>query len=157
MATLDISAFLVKQVETRATEFGRRVSTTAGTLHTIAEQLRNDASKHAAADLADRGADIIERIGAYFENSDFDALMSDAEDFSRERPWAVASIGIAAGLVASRILKSTAARRHALAESDFPSSTSDDTADSNMDTGTPSTSRTTRRRKRSKKVAADGA
>lgn len=119
MTNQNTSAYLTKQVENRTTDFGRRIRTTAQTLHTIAEQLRGDVNTHAAADFADRGADILERIGSYLENSDLDVLISDAEDFSRERPWAVAATGIATGLLAARLLKSTAARRHMLAESQF--------------------------------------
>ena len=120
MTNQNTSAYLTKQVEKRTTDVGRRICTTAQTLHTIAEQLRGDVNTHAAADFADRGADILERIGSYLENSDLDVLISDAEDFSRERPWAVVTTGIAAGLLAARLLKSTAtSRRHMQAESQF--------------------------------------
>ncbi len=159
MTNQAISAYLTKQVEIRSTDFGRRFRTTAQTLHTIAEQLRNDATTHATADFADRGADIIDRIGSYFENSDVDVLMAGAEDFSRDRPWAVATIGIATGLLASRLLKSTAARRHAIAESDTMTTNPDvgyDAADTDVDTATLPRS-TPRRRKRAKRVTADGA
>ena len=70
MTNQNTSAYLTKQVENRTTDFGRRIRTTAQTLHTIAEQLRGDVNTHAAADFADRGADIFDRIGSYLENSD---------------------------------------------------------------------------------------
>ena len=63
---------------------------------------------------------MVDRVGSYLEQSDFRTLMSDAEEFSRQRPWAVASIGLVGGLMASRLLKSTAARRHALSQPDPP-------------------------------------
>jgi hypothetical protein len=129
MTNENTSAYLTKQVEKRTTDVGRRICTTAQTLHTIAEQLRGDVNTHAAADFADRGADIFDRIGSYLENSALDVLISDAEDFSRERPWAVAATGIAAGLLAARLLKSTAARRHMLAESQFTTTNPADGSD----------------------------
>ncbi len=111
MANQQVTTLLKQQVETRSQGLGQNVRITAKTLHTVAGELRQDAETHGAADMADRGADFIERIGIYLEQSDFDALISDAEEFSRKRPWAVATIGAAAGLVASRLLKSTATRR----------------------------------------------
>jgi hypothetical protein len=114
MANEQITTLLIGQLETRTKSAGRSVRSTANMLRTISGQLRDDDTSKGAAHVTDRGADLIDRAGAYLEQSDFHTLISDAEGFSRERPWAVASLGLVTGLLASRLLKSTAARRHAL-------------------------------------------
>ncbi|GEM_PF-2645850 len=106
--------FLTRQVEQRSADLGRQVLGAADSLHRIAQQLRQDELAHRAADLADGGAAMIERFGRYLQESDFDQLVSDAEEFGRERPLAVAAAGLVAGFVASRMLKASAAQRHTL-------------------------------------------
>jgi ElaB/YqjD/DUF883 family membrane-anchored ribosome-binding protein len=131
MANEQITALLIGQLETRTKTAGRSVRSTANVLRTIASQLREDDTARGAAHFTDRGADLVDRAGAYLEQSDFQTLISDAEDFSRERPWAVASLGLVTGLLASRLLKSTAARRHALVGLDSslaPDGATDDAA-----------------------------
>lgn len=113
MDTTDFSGYVTKQLEARTADSGRRIKTTAETMRTVAEQLRNDSNTAVAADLAERGADLIDRVGSYIEETPLDRMMADAEALSRRQPWIVAGAGIAAGILASRLLKSTAARRHA--------------------------------------------
>jgi hypothetical protein len=81
-------------------------------MRTVADQLRNDPNTAVAADFAERGADVVDRIGAYVEQTPFEQMMADAEQLSRRQPWIVATAGLAAGIMASRLLKSTAARRN---------------------------------------------
>jgi hypothetical protein len=106
--------FFIQQVEQRSTKLGQQVLDTADSLHRIAGQLRQDELASGAADLADSGAEMIERCGRYLEDSDFDQLVSDAEEFSRERPLTMAAAGLVVGLVASRMIKGSAAGRHML-------------------------------------------
>jgi len=110
--------FLKDQVENRTTDFGQRVGTTAQTLRNFAEHLRTQSGSPEGADMVDQGAAAVERVATYFQEGDLEDMVADAESFSRERPWTVASIGAVAGLLAARVLKSTAARRRALAEGD---------------------------------------
>ena len=49
-------------------------------------------------------------------------MLHDAEDFARRRPWAVAGIGLIAGLAASRFLKASSERRYDSRGSGHPSS-----------------------------------
>ena len=109
MNSLEIGSFVSKQIESRSAESGRRMRSTAQTLRTIATELRNDPTTSAAADFADRGAQMVDDIGSYFERSDFNTMIADAQRVSRERPWLVASVGLAAGMLASRLIKATAA------------------------------------------------
>jgi hypothetical protein len=111
MSTTDFQGYLTKQIEARSSDSGRRIRTTAQTIRTVADQLRSDPNTAMAADFAERGADFIDRIGAYIEQTPLDRMMADAELFSRRRPWVVATAGLAAGIMASRVVKSTAARR----------------------------------------------
>jgi hypothetical protein len=80
-------------------------------MRTVADQLRNDPNTAMAADLAERGAEMIDRVGAYVEETPLDQMMADAEELSRRQPWVIATAGLAAGIMVSRLVKSTAARR----------------------------------------------
>ena len=111
MQSVDFSGYITKQIEARSSESGRRIRTTAQTVRTVADQLRNDPNTAMAADLAERGADVIDRVGTYVEQTPLDRMLADAERFSRRQPWIVATAGLVAGIMASRLLKSTAARR----------------------------------------------
>ena len=63
-------------------------------LRQIAGELRNDPKMNAVADVADRGAETVDRI----------------ERLSRERPWVAAGASVAAGIVAARLLKAMSRR-----------------------------------------------
>lgn len=158
MPNEQIPSSIVKQIDMRATELGGRIRTTAQTLHTIAEHLRADANTSAAAGLAERGSALIDNVGTYFENSDFDTFVADAETFSRERPWTIASVGLAAGIVAARILKAAASRRHALTESSFPTAPSPQTLSYDIGSATSTSGARLQpaRRRNSKEVSYDG-
>jgi hypothetical protein len=113
MNNLNFGSYLTKQIESRSAESGRRIRSTAQTLRSVATQLRSDPTTSSAADLAERGAQMVDDIGSYFEQTDFNTMMADAQRFSRQRPWVVATAGLAAGLLASRLVKATAAHRGA--------------------------------------------
>ncbi|HLX26677.1 MAG TPA: hypothetical protein VKR05_06765 [Candidatus Cybelea sp.] len=108
---MDFQGYLTKQFEARSSDSGKRIRSTAETIRSVADQLRSDPNTSMAADFAERGADVIDRIGVYVEQTPLDQMMSDAERFSRQNPWVVATAGLAAGILASRLVKSTAARR----------------------------------------------
>ena len=116
MNGIDISGYVSKQIESRFAESGRRIRTTAQTLRTVAQELRDDPTTSAGADFAERGADFIDRVGSYFEETDLETMMGDAEAFSLRQPLIVAAAGITAGILASRLLKATASRRSRLSE-----------------------------------------
>jgi hypothetical protein len=65
----------------------------------------------------------VEDFGSYLQRASGDRLLHDAEEFARRRPWAVAGIGVVAGLAASRFLKASSERRYGSRASGYPSST----------------------------------
>ncbi|MBV9720127.1 MAG: hypothetical protein JOZ77_12480 [Candidatus Eremiobacteraeota bacterium] len=111
MSTTDFSSYVTEQIESRSADSGRRIRTTAQTIRTVADQLRNDPTTAMAADFAERGADVVDRVGSYIEGTPLKQMVADAEQFSRQQPLAVVGAGLAVGILASRLLKSTAARR----------------------------------------------
>jgi hypothetical protein len=113
-------SFLSAQLDERTTQLGTSITSTAVDLRRIAGELRGSEAVSGAADVADRGADLIERIGTYLCDADGDRLVADAEDFARARPWATAIAALTAGFAASRVLKVSSAERYRSAASDGP-------------------------------------
>ncbi len=99
------------QADRRSTEAGEQLSSQAGDIRTVAQQLREQ-GKDKPAQIAEQAAQRTEQIGSYLKQSDADRILSDAEDFARRRPWAVVAGGIALGLAASRFLKASSAGRY---------------------------------------------
>ncbi len=93
-----------QEVDTRSTQAADQAQTLADAVRTTGEQLRGE-GKEQPAKLAEQGAERTERLAQYLRESDADRIIRDAEEFGRRRPWAVATIGLALGLVAARFLK----------------------------------------------------
>jgi hypothetical protein len=105
-------SFISAQLDERSTQLGTTVSATAGDLHRIADELRAGETVSGSADFAERGADFVDRIGTYLTAADGERLIHDAENFARQRPWAVATAALVAGFAASRILKASSKERY---------------------------------------------
>jgi ElaB/YqjD/DUF883 family membrane-anchored ribosome-binding protein len=101
-----------EQLDRRSTQWGESVSGTAGDVRSISDELRKQ-GKEGPAKAADKAAEQAERIGAYLKEKDADALLHDVEDFGRQRPWAVAGIGLLVGIAAARLLKASSSARYA--------------------------------------------
>jgi hypothetical protein len=99
-----------EQIDTRSTQAGERIGSTAEDLRTIAGELRNQ-DKQMPADLAEQLADRVERVGAYLKDADADRMLSDVERLARRQPWAFAAGGLVLGLIASRFVKASSSRR----------------------------------------------
>jgi hypothetical protein len=99
------------QLDQRSTQAGEQVSSTAGDIRTVADQLREQ-GKDQPAKLAHQAADRVERVGGYLERADGEQLLHDLEDIGRRQPWAVMAGGLAAGFLASRFLKASSSRRY---------------------------------------------
>jgi hypothetical protein len=99
------------QVDERSTQVGQQVSTQAGDLRTVADQLREQ-GKDAPARMVEQVADRAERAGSWLTESDADRILGDVEDFARSKPWAVAAGGLVLGFAASRVLKASSSRRY---------------------------------------------
>ncbi|HEU4463287.1 MAG TPA: hypothetical protein VFR75_11915 [Solirubrobacterales bacterium] len=102
---------LRRQLDERSTQAGERVTTTAQDLRSVGEELRKQ-GKDAPARFADRAAEQTERVGAYLKDSGPDRMLEDAEDFGRQRPWAVLAGGLAVGVIAARFLKASSGSRY---------------------------------------------
>jgi hypothetical protein len=100
-----------EQVDQRSTEAGKQVSTTAGDLRSVSDELRKQ-GKDTPARLAEQAAERTERLGGYLTESDADRILGDVEDFARKQPWAVVAGGLALGFAASRILKASSSQRY---------------------------------------------
>lgn len=98
------------QVDERSTQAGERVGTTAQDIRSVSEELRRQ-GKDQPARLAEQAAERAESLGDYLKRSDGDTILSDVEDFGRQRPWAVIAGGLALGFAASRFLKASSERR----------------------------------------------
>ena len=102
---------LREQVDQRSTEAGQRVSSTAGDVRSVGEELRRQ-GKEQPAKLADQAAERAERVGRYLTESDADRILRDVEDFGRRQPWAVVAGGLALGFLGSRFLKASSRQRY---------------------------------------------
>ncbi len=105
-------SFISAQLDDRSTQIGTTVSATAGDLRRIADELRTNETVPGSADLAERGATFIDRIGTYLTDADGEQLIADAENFARQRPWVVAGAALVAGFAASRVLKASSIQRY---------------------------------------------
>jgi hypothetical protein len=102
---------LKSQIDTRTTQAGEQVSSTARAFRKAGDQLRQEGNDR-AAELIDAVADRSERLGAYLSRTDGDGLLNDVEDFARRQPWLVAGAGALAGFMASRFVKATSGNRY---------------------------------------------
>jgi hypothetical protein len=101
-----------EQVDQRSTQLGEQIDQHASDLRSVGEALR-DQGNDRPAQATDRLADYAERAGSYLQAKDADSLLSDAEEFGRQKPAAVAAGALALGFVAARFLKASSSRRYA--------------------------------------------
>jgi gas vesicle protein len=99
------------EIDRRSTEAGEQVSSTAGDLRSVSEQLREQ-GKDTPAKLADQAADRVEQVGGYLKDADSDRILSDVEDLARRQPWLVVAGGVALGFAAARFLKASSSQRY---------------------------------------------
>ncbi|HKF82789.1 MAG TPA: hypothetical protein VKB23_07505 [Solirubrobacterales bacterium] len=99
------------QIDDRSTQVGERVTSTAGDLRSVGEELRKQ-GKATPAKLADRAAEETEKVGSYLKDNGPDKMLEDVEDLGRQRPWAVLAGGVAVGVLAARFLKASSRGRY---------------------------------------------
>jgi ElaB/YqjD/DUF883 family membrane-anchored ribosome-binding protein len=102
---------LREQIDQRSTQAAEQINTQASDLRSVSDALRKE-GKDGPADAADRFAGYAEKVGGYLHEKDSHALLADAEDFGRQRPWAAVGGGLVLGLAASRFLKASSGRRY---------------------------------------------
>ena len=102
---------LSEQLDQRTTDAGSQARSVAQALRGSTDRLREDGNTQ-AADVANRAADQIERVGSYFEQKSGDEILRDVENFARRRPWMVAGATLLVGIAASRFLKASSEKRY---------------------------------------------
>ena len=102
---------LAAEVDQRSSQAGDSLQSTAGDTRSVAEELRKQ-GKDKPAQLAERTAEQVDRIGGYLQASDGERILRDVEAFGRRNPWAVATGGLVFGFAASRFLKASSSRRY---------------------------------------------
>jgi hypothetical protein len=100
-----------QQIDDRSTQAGERVTSTAGDLRSVGEELRKQ-GKETPAKLADRAAEETEKVGSYLKENGPDRMLEDVEELGRQRPWAVLAGGVAVGVLAARFLKASSRSRY---------------------------------------------
>ena len=107
-------SMLHRQVDARSTMVGEQAQGLAQSLRDSAQQLRTDGDPQKAryAQVADQGADRLERVGVYLSEADADELLSRAESLARRQPWLVAGAGLLVGIAAGRLMKASSGQRY---------------------------------------------
>jgi uncharacterized membrane protein YccC len=102
---------LREQIDTRSTQTGEQMTSTASALRKTAQQLRTD-QREPQAKILDQIADRTERFGRYLTETDGDRLLRDVERIARRRPWLIAGGGTVLGFLAARFTKASSSRRY---------------------------------------------
>jgi ElaB/YqjD/DUF883 family membrane-anchored ribosome-binding protein len=100
-----------EQLDQRSSQAAEQIKEQSSDLRSVGESLRKE-GKDGPAKAADRLAEYAEKVGGYLGERDSHALLSDAEDFGRKQPWAVAAGGLVLGFAASRFLKASSSERY---------------------------------------------
>jgi ElaB/YqjD/DUF883 family membrane-anchored ribosome-binding protein len=99
------------QVNSRSTQVGEQLSSTAQAVRRAGTQLRDEGKEGAAKvveGLAERG----ERLGSYLTRADGDQLLRDVEDLGRKQPWLFVGGSAVVGFLASRFMKASSGSRY---------------------------------------------
>ena len=112
---------LRQELDTRSTQVGSELQSTAVAIRRAGEQLREE-GKDGPARVTSYVAERTERLGGYLSGANSDRFMQDIEDFARHQPWLMAVGGATAGFLASRFLKASSARRYQSTDSGTGSS-----------------------------------
>jgi hypothetical protein len=101
---------LQEQIDTRSTDAGQKMTSTAAALRQTAQQLRANQDGQ-QAQILEQVADRVERFGRYLTDTDGNRLLRDVEQIARNRPWLVAGGGTVLGFLAARFTKASSSRR----------------------------------------------
>jgi hypothetical protein len=106
-----VSVRLREQFDQRSTEVGSQVRSVAEALRGSGNNLASQGNGD-AAQLTDKAADRLERLGFYLEQKSGDDFMRDVEGFARRRPWMLAGLGLLGGVAAARFVKASSKKRY---------------------------------------------
>jgi hypothetical protein len=103
---------IIGQIDQRSTQVGSSAIDHAQSIREIAEQLRGK-GQSPAANLADTIASKLENAGFYLSESGGERIVADMEALARRQPLLTLAAGVAAGVLAARVLKASASARYA--------------------------------------------
>jgi hypothetical protein len=106
-----IQAAACDQVDQRSTQAGEKVSSLAGDMRSVGDQLQSNGNE-SGAKIASQVAERAERAGGYLREADGARILDDVEDLGRRQPWLALAGGIALGIVAARLLKASSSQRY---------------------------------------------
>ena len=102
---------LSEQLDERTTDAGTQARSVAHALRRSTDQLQEQGNMN-AANVANKAADQIDRVGSYLEAKSGDEMLRDIESFARRRPWLIAGLSVLGGIAASRFLKASSEKRY---------------------------------------------
>lgn len=102
---------VIGQIDERSTQLGTTVLDHAQNVRDIGDQLRTKGQDQAAK-LADTVAAKLEQTGFYLSETGGDRIVADMETLARRQPLLTLAAGIAAGILAARLLKASASERY---------------------------------------------
>jgi ElaB/YqjD/DUF883 family membrane-anchored ribosome-binding protein len=102
---------LREQIDTRSTETGKQMTSTASALRQTAERLRSEQQEPQAKAL-EQIADRADRFGRYLTETDGERMLRDVERIARQRPWLIAGGTAVLGFLAARFTKASSSRRY---------------------------------------------
>jgi hypothetical protein len=100
-----------QQIDTRSSETGEQMTSTASALRQTAQQLRTD-QREQPAKILEQLAERTERFGRYLSETDGNQMLRDFERIARSRPYLVAGAGTVLGFLAARFTKASSSRRY---------------------------------------------
>ena len=101
---------LQEQIDTRSSDVGQQMTSTASALRQTAQQLRQKEGDQQAR-ILEQVADRVDRFGRYLTETDGNRLLNDVERIARSHPWLVAGGGTVLGFLAARFTKASSSRR----------------------------------------------
>jgi hypothetical protein len=99
------------QINTRSSQAGEQVISTAGAMRKTSGQLRTE-GKEGIAKVVDGVAGGGERLGNYLTRADGDQILRDIEDIARKQPWLFVGGSAVFGFLASRFMKASSRNRY---------------------------------------------
>lgn len=100
-----------QQVDTHSTTVGEQVGSVSEAMRKAGEHLRSQGDDM-PAQLAERAADQVQKLGSYLRNTEGSTILRDVEDFARRQPLIVVAGGVALGVLAARMLKASGQRSY---------------------------------------------
>jgi len=105
-----VSAAVAQRVDSASAEAATQLQDVTGAMRRAGYRLRAE-GKDQPANVLDTVTDRADQAARYLAASNSTSVLDDLERLGRTRPWLAISGGLAAGVVAARLLKSSSRRR----------------------------------------------